>query len=298
MSWPNLFLIAAPRAGSTQLARWLDSHPEIALSPVKEPNHFSAHEFPPDYVARHHLDDVDPSRYLRGRRRRAVQFAIFREAQQYRALFAELQTRWRCDASTTYLACPEAPAAIRRACGPGARAITLTRDPVARAISHYRLAVRTGRWRGTLTEALAREMSPASPLPERFLLRPSRQAEGVARVRQAFGPLCHLALTFEEMTSDPRATLARVAAFLDVDPRGFDLSREARNASVAPRFPRLNAWAQRSGLKTALRRNIPVPLKTWLKRLYFRDAPPPLPGAEEIALLAAALADQQGRQAA
>ena len=40
MSTPNLFLIAAPRAGSTQLAYWMDSHPDISLSRVKEPNYF------------------------------------------------------------------------------------------------------------------------------------------------------------------------------------------------------------------------------------------------------------------
>jgi hypothetical protein len=292
MSWPNLFLIAAPRAGSTQLARWLDSHPDIALAPIKEPNHFSAHEFPCDYVARHHLDDVNPARYVRSLRRRPAQFAIFRDAGHYRALFAPLTARWRCDASTTYLACPEAPAAILSACGPGARAITLTRDPVARAISHYRLALRTGRWRASLRAAIERELSPLCPLPERFVLRPSRQAEGVTRVAAVFGPERHLALTFEEMTRDPAATLARVAAFLDVDPAGFDLSREGRNASRAPRWPALNAWAQATGLKTALRRALPPRAKRALGRIYFRDFPPPLPSREEIALLEAALAGE------
>ena len=65
MSTPNLFLIAAPRAGSTQLAYWMDSHPDISLSRVKEPNYFSAHEFKPDYVRSSHLNDVNPTQYVK-----------------------------------------------------------------------------------------------------------------------------------------------------------------------------------------------------------------------------------------
>ena len=34
MSTPNLFLIAAPRAGSTQLAYWMDSHPDISQAAI------------------------------------------------------------------------------------------------------------------------------------------------------------------------------------------------------------------------------------------------------------------------
>ena len=35
MTTPNLFLVAAPRTGSTQLAHWLASHPDVSLSLVK-----------------------------------------------------------------------------------------------------------------------------------------------------------------------------------------------------------------------------------------------------------------------
>lgn len=298
MSWPNLFLMAAPRAGSTQLAAWLDSHPEISLASVKEPNFFSAHEFPADLVGARHLDDVDPALHLRRRRPRRAQFAVFRDAAQYRALFSPLPARWRCDASTSYLACPEAPAAIERLCGPQVRVITVTRDPVERALSHYRLAVRTGQLTAPLAEALARELAPDCPLPDRFLLRPSRQRAGVARVHAVFGPDRHLALRFEEVVADPERSLGQIARFLGVDPGGFDLGRVARNEGLAPRWPALNAWAQRSGLKTRLRRALPPPLKAGLRRLYFRAEPPAPPSEAERALLRTALADEYREDAA
>ena len=153
MMGPNLFLLSAPRAGSTQLARWLGSHSDITLSAVKEPNFFSAHEFPPEIVGATHLNDIDPGEFARGPQNRPRQFAVFRRAEDYAALFDRMTTRWRIDASTSYLACPEAPAAIR-AFAPRARLIFLTRDPVERALSHYRLARRTGRTMDSLGQVL------------------------------------------------------------------------------------------------------------------------------------------------
>ena len=40
---PNFFVAGAPKAGTTSLYRYLDQHPEIYMSPIKEP-HFFAEE--------------------------------------------------------------------------------------------------------------------------------------------------------------------------------------------------------------------------------------------------------------
>ena len=39
---PNLFIIGAPKCGTTALASWLSIHPEIFAPATKEPHHFSA----------------------------------------------------------------------------------------------------------------------------------------------------------------------------------------------------------------------------------------------------------------
>ena len=38
---PNFFLIGAPRAGTTSLARYLSQHPAVFMSPIKEPCFFA-----------------------------------------------------------------------------------------------------------------------------------------------------------------------------------------------------------------------------------------------------------------
>ncbi|ASJ11450.1 sulfotransferase [Thermococcus thioreducens] len=37
---PNLFIVGEPRSGTTSLYHYLNQHPEIFMSPIKEPNHF------------------------------------------------------------------------------------------------------------------------------------------------------------------------------------------------------------------------------------------------------------------
>ena len=280
---PNLFLIAAPRAGSTQLARWLASHADIGLPKIKEPNHFSAHEFDPAYVRESHLNDVDPARFIAQGQPVAMQFAIFRDPAQYGALFAPLTQRYRLDASTSYLSCPEAPTLIHAA-HPTARLILLTRDPLKRALSHYHLARRTGRTRAPLAAELADEQSGRIPLAARYLLRPSRQRDGCARFRARFPQSQLFELRFEEMITDPKSTLRRLAEWLLIDPDGFDIAQDARNASAAPRLPALNAALHRTGLKTALRAALPGSVKQRLKPLWFGARLPQIPAADVAAL--------------
>lgn len=266
---PNLFLAAAPRCGSTQLSAWLASHPDVAIPPIKEPNFFSQHEFPESYVAEHHLSDVNVERYVATRSRKQMQFAIFRTEEQYDYLFEGLDTRYRLDASTTYLHCPEAAEAML-AFSPNAKVILLTRDPVSRALSHYRLAVRTGRCTRSLKEEIEAEACGDTPLPGRFLLRQSRYDDALTRFRATFLPENLLEIAFEDMVKDPDATLARVAAFLSIAPDVFDTDVESQNAGDAPRFKALNSWMMKSGVKTWLRQLLPVPIKRRLKSIYFK----------------------------
>jgi len=266
---PNLFLVAAPRSGSTQLSAWLSSHPDVGLPPIKEPNFFSQHEFPTDYVAKHHLNDVDPASYVTSGSKKVMQFAIFREQAHYDYLFKDIDTPLRMDASTTYLHCPEAPQKLAQY-APGAKVILLTRDPVSRALSHYRLAVRTGRTTRSLQEEIQAEANGDTPLPGRFLLRQSRYDEAVARYRATFPAEDLFEVAFEDMIKDIDGTLAKVAAFLDIDPGKFNTQVNSQNAGDAPRFKALNAFLMTSGIKTHLRQLLPISIKRKLKAVYFK----------------------------
>src|ERR1700730_14570384 len=53
---PNFFIVGAPKAGTTALYHYLDQHPQIYMSPVKEPCYFAS-EISPEKFSK----DVQPA---------------------------------------------------------------------------------------------------------------------------------------------------------------------------------------------------------------------------------------------
>lgn len=105
-TWPNFFIVGAPRAGTTSLYQYLRQVPGIYMSPVKEPNYFGTNR-----------DGKKREEYLR----------LFSGAKGASAVG---------EASVGYLRAPEAPARIRQRV-PGARIVISLRDPVEQVRSHY-----------------------------------------------------------------------------------------------------------------------------------------------------------------
>src|ERR1700724_3338547 len=48
---PNFFIVGAPKAGTTALYAYLDQHPQVYMSPLKEPNYFAAELRPENFIA-------------------------------------------------------------------------------------------------------------------------------------------------------------------------------------------------------------------------------------------------------
>lgn len=130
---PNFFIIGAQKAGTTSLYRYLDQHPEIYLSPVKEPRFFAREIDAGGEVVVRTFDG--PSR------RRPPRFA---NLLAYRTLFQEVKDEKAIgEASPTYIYVPGTAERIKSH-APGARAIALLRDPADRAYSAFLHAVQIG----------------------------------------------------------------------------------------------------------------------------------------------------------
>ena len=57
---PNLFLVGAPKSGTTAIYEFLNAHSEVYMSPIKEPHYFSKdikeENFTENYKIRHKLN--------------------------------------------------------------------------------------------------------------------------------------------------------------------------------------------------------------------------------------------------
>ncbi len=220
---PDLFIVGAPKCGTSSLYRYLSGHPQIFMARPKEPQFFEA-----DRLARFGMrfpDDLD--RYL--------------------ALFANAGGARRIgEASTSYFEAPAAPARIRDF-APTARIIVMLRNPVDMMDSLHGMRVMQG------TEQIT--SFGASLADEKFRLGYGvigDQRSVRYRDRARFGAMlpqwfdtfdreCVHVMLLEDMAADPDAQFRGVLEFLEVDTSYAPTSFERHNVSRRPRSSLLAA---------------------------------------------------------
>lgn len=183
---PNLIIIGAMKCGTSSLHRYLDLHPEISMSALKEPNYF-----------------IDPAG--------GAPSTLDRGIDWYRSLF-DPAAPIRGEASVNYTSLPATggtAAQIAAALGEP-KLIYMVREPVSRTISHYMHAKAAGREPRGIDEALAD--------PHSRYVRRSLYATQLEPFIEAFGREALLIETQGALMSDRRATLQRAFEFLAVDP--------------------------------------------------------------------------------
>ncbi len=144
---PDFIIIGAQRCGTTSLFRYLEQHPDVAPAAIKEIHYFDLS---------HHLG---PSWYR-----------SFFPSRPCLRIAASVRRRARItgEASPYYVFHPLVPERVFRTV-PGVRLILLLRNPVDRAFSHYRHAVKLGHEDApTFAEALRREPQRLAGTEERL----------------------------------------------------------------------------------------------------------------------------------
>lgn len=145
---PNFFLVGAPKAGTTSLYHYLAQHPDVYLSPIKEPCYFASEvrpeNFSEEYRTQVARDQEDLQAYLAGPMKEKRHGGIVEEWDQYLRLFARAYNATVVgEASVCYLWSETAAANIRRRI-PGARILMVLRHPAERAFSQWSHAVGAG----------------------------------------------------------------------------------------------------------------------------------------------------------
>jgi len=129
MSVPNFFIIGAMKAGTTSLYHYLAQHPQIFMSPVKEPQYFVYADEKPDF---HGPGDW------------RFNEQVITDIEDYRKLFLGVSREKAVgEATTIYLYYPGACERIY-SFQPDAKLIAILRDPVERAYSNFIHALSTG----------------------------------------------------------------------------------------------------------------------------------------------------------
>jgi len=279
---PNFLVVGAAKAGTTTLHDMLGRHPEVFASPFKEPHFFA-------------FQGERPRIMLPSGREAGINKLAITGPEAYRALFAEAgdaKAVGESSASSLYV---EAAAGRIAAWNPDMKIVVSLREPVSRAYSSFNHARRYGiEDSATLTEGFALEAERiAGNFP--FLLRYEAMglyAGQIERLYHHFPAENVLIVLFEDLRDRPKETLARIFAFLGVDPTvEVDLDVHSNAGHVPdptnPLHRLINADGSlvkrvgRAVLPFGLRRKL---LGTVRKQLFV--APPKLDPAEKRALFA------------
>lgn len=238
-SFPNFLIIGAPRSGTTLLYRNLARHPNVFMSPVKEPHYFTSHS------------------------------GVSLEA--YQALFADAKDEAAIgEASTLYLYCPESPAYIHERI-PNVKLLAILRNPIERAYSHFlhhrRLGYETIADFGQALEAETKRKE-AGLSPFLYYREVGLYGEQIVRYRDIFPDNQLLILLYEDLYATDLDAFSQILGFIGVE-RDFPFNLSVNyNPSGNPRYRWLHRFLNEDNvLKTGIKRAIPTKMQ---ETLYLR----------------------------
>jgi len=230
---PNFFIAGAPKAGTTSLYHYLDQHPQIYMSPVKEANYFAS-EICLENFAEEHQDRVSRDMqamqdYLAGPMSVKRFGAVGLQWQDYLRLFRNVRQEEAIGEGSVLYLWSESAAKNILAKIPAAKIILILRDPAERAFSQYQQLAKKGRTSSSFSETCRQAMQASHGKFRAFrpFLELGVYADGVRRYLDLFPrENVHIAF-YEDYRRDARATFAGILGFLKVD-TGFkaDLSRQ------------------------------------------------------------------------
>ncbi|MEM9399512.1 MAG: sulfotransferase [Verrucomicrobiota bacterium] len=255
MRKPNFLIIGAMKSGTTTLHRYLEQHPSIYMSPIKEPHYFSCR-------------DIDS--------------APIKTWHDYTKLFDAVSEEIAIgESSTTYLTSKDAANRIKE-CIPDVKLIVIFRNPVEAAYSLYLMKYRaqlSGKSECQIIEGFDK------------IARPGEKS-GIINGRFYYGQIKYYYdlfggeqlkfLLYEDLKEDPSSLLREVFEFLGVDEMAINVSKRHNTGGVPKNrffYNLVNDLKQNQGLRGILPKSLqPAIYNLYLRvRKYNLAASPKLP---------------------
>lgn len=251
MKMPNFLILGAGKSGTTALYRYLEQHPQVYMSPEKEPNFFA--------LEGEKVDFKDPEAENR------INNWSVTDIESYRALFREVSSETAIgEASPMYLYSPKAPGRIQHYVR-DAKLMVLLRDPVERAHSAFVHMLREGiEPLDDFSQALGQEETRIEANWS-WIWHYKKMGFYHEQLRRYFDIFdreqIHVYL-YEDFSADPLNVLRDVFRFLGVD-EGYAPNVSTKyNAGGVPKNKLLHSFLARSNMiKEPFKPLVPVRLR-------------------------------------
>jgi Sulfotransferase family len=238
---PNFLIIGAAKSGTTSLASYLGQHPDVFISPWKEPNYFA--------LAGQSLPHIGPAppEVIR----ELIHGHTVTDFAKYTELFCGAGNASAVgEASVRYLYYPQAASRIAETLKQP-RIVAVLREPVSRCYSHYRMNVQFQLEPLEFQEALdAEEARKKSNWDwDWHYASVSRYTQQIQRYFDHFGREQVKVILYDDFMADPVRIFQEVCAFIGVASNLVpDMSRRGKvpYVPVHAGFDRWLHWPSRS----------------------------------------------------
>jgi hypothetical protein len=259
MTMPNFLIIGAAKAGTTALYHYLKQHPQIYMSPQKDPRFFA--------LEGESLNFQGPDNQAERKLQRNNRLPIT-SIEAYRLLFKEVKNEKAIgEVSPLYLYSPKASERIHHHI-PNAKLIAILRNPVDRAYSNFLHLVREGREPLTdFAKALREEESRIHSNWNPFWHYKQRGFY-YAQLKYYFDRFTKDQIRIylnEDLKNNPTGLFQNIFQFLDVNETFVPDISISPNTGGIPKNELLHTMlARRNPIKTALKPFLP---ESWRQRL-------------------------------
>lgn len=239
----NTFIVGAPKAGTSSLHFYLNQHPQVCMSSIKEPNFFSAKEVENLY---YNSDIVSSTK-------------------DYNSLF-ESDLKIKGESSVSYLYYPQVARRIYEY-NNDAKIIIMLRNPTFRLFSHYLMDKRLGFCSVSLQEIY--DNRGTYPLFFQQFFSLGNYSEQIKKYQEFFDKSQILILLYDDLKLDTKSVVERVFSFLDVEKKEVDL--QVKNQMLVPTNGLLSVIYKFRFIRKFLRFLFPSQLIKSIKKTFFNS---------------------------
>jgi hypothetical protein len=288
MSKANFFLVGAAKSGTTSVYDFLNHHSETFMSPIKEPNYFSTDiridKFSDVYRKTTFLDT---DKYFSNSNLEPLQLTFVRDRKHYDRLYEKVTNEPLIgECSTSYLYSENAAQNIFNY-NPTAKIVIVLRNPIQRAYSHYLMALKYGFTDQDFLTAIEQDQAKDDKgwgSSELFIDLGLYSAQ-IKRYFDLFGEKQVHVMFMEDLQSNPKEFYGSLCEFLKIDMLSPFYKDLKSNSALVPKYPTLNKFLVKFGLKQFVKQISPLIFIKFLKVLVFNSEVPKLTTAEKKSIL-------------
>lgn len=256
----DFFIVGAAKAGTTSLYSYLNKHPEIEMSTIKEPDYFSN-----EFIEKQSLYYKKES---------------IKSLNKYHSLYSDTKNLIRGEASVSYLFYEKVPKKIFKY-NSRSKVIIMLRNPSDRAYSHYLMDKRLGFVRESFENIVHKKSTHKnSALFYQQYIELGQYAFQIKNYFDVFSKKNILIIDYDDFIYDSSEVLNKVCVFLNVENRSFSNTNKVYNKYTNPSNKLVKILYTFRFLREFIGNFFSESLKIKIQALFFTDEKKPTLNSE------------------